>query len=64
LKKSGVDYFVSKKMSTWNDTNRFPHNNFIWRGIDGTDVYACVPPTHFITWKYALADSGKLGCLY
>lgn len=52
LKKCGVDYFVSNKMSTWNDTNRFPHNNFIWRGIDGTDVYACVPPTHFITWNY------------
>lgn len=51
LKKSCVDYFVSNKMSTWNDTNRFPHNNFIWRGIDGTDVYACVPPTHFISWN-------------
>lgn len=51
LKKSGVDYFVSNKMSTWNDTNRFPHNNFIWRGIDGSDVLACVPPTHFITWN-------------
>ncbi len=51
LKKSGVDYFVSNKMSTWNDTNRFPHNNFIWKGIDGTEVYACVPPTHFITWN-------------
>lgn len=51
LKKSGVDYFVSNKMSTWNDTNRFPHNNFIWRGIDGTEVLACVPPTHFITWN-------------
>ncbi|MGN0486572.1 MAG: alpha-mannosidase [Acutalibacteraceae bacterium] len=51
LRKSGVDYFVSNKMSTWNDTNRFPHNNFIWRGIDGSEVYACVPPTHFITWN-------------
>ncbi len=51
LKKSGVDYFVSNKMSTWNDTNRFPHNNFIWKGIDGTCVLACVPPTHFITWN-------------
>ena len=51
LKKSGVDYFVSNKMSTWNDTNRFPHNNFIWRGIDGSEIYACVPPTHFITWN-------------
>ncbi|MBQ8981491.1 MAG: alpha-mannosidase [Eubacterium sp.] len=52
LKKCGVDYFVSNKMSTWNDTNRFPHNNFIWRGIDGSEVYACVPPTHFITWNH------------
>lgn len=51
LKKSGVEYFVSNKMSTWNDTNRFPHNNFIWKGIDGSAVYACVPPTHFITWN-------------
>jgi len=49
LKKSGVKYFVSNKMSTWNDTNRFPHNSFLWRGIDGSEVYACVPPTHFIT---------------
>lgn len=51
LRGSGVEYFVSNKMSTWNDTNRFPHNNFIWRGIDGTDIYACVPPTHFISWN-------------
>ena len=51
MKKCGVDYFVSNKMSTWNDTNRFPHNNFIWKGIDGSAVYACVPPTHFITWN-------------
>ena len=51
LKKGGVDFFVSNKMSTWNDTNRFPHNNFRWRGIDGTEVYASVPPTHFITWN-------------
>ena len=49
LKKSGIRYYVSNKMSTWNDTNRFPHNSFIWRGIDGSEVYACVPPTHFIT---------------
>ncbi len=51
LKKCCVDYFVSNKMSTWNDTNRFPHNNFIWKGLDGSRVYACVPPTHFITWN-------------
>ena len=51
LRKSGMDYFVSNKMSTWNDTNRFPHNSFIWRGIDGSEVMASVPPTHFISWN-------------
>jgi alpha-mannosidase len=51
LRKAGVEYFVSNKMSTWNDTNRFPHNHFLWRGIDGTEIPACVPPTHFITWN-------------
>jgi len=51
LKKSGIDYFVSNKMATWNDTNKFPHNHFIWKGIDGSSVYACVPPTHFINWN-------------
>ncbi|MBR5108568.1 MAG: alpha-mannosidase [Clostridia bacterium] len=49
LLKSGIRYYVSNKMSTWNDTNRFPHSSFIWRGLDGSQVYACVPPTHFIT---------------
>jgi alpha-mannosidase len=50
LKLGSIDYFVSNKMSTWNDTNLFPHNNFRWRGLDGSEVYACVPPVHFITW--------------
>jgi alpha-mannosidase len=50
LKQAGVDYFVSNKMSTWNDTNRFPYNTFIWRGLDGSKVCASVPPVHFITW--------------
>ena len=59
LKKSGVNYFVSNKMSTWNDTNRFPHNNFIWKGIDGTEIYACVPPTHFISWNMPSQVAGN-----
>ncbi|MCD4823168.1 MAG: alpha-mannosidase [Phycisphaerae bacterium] len=50
LAKSGIKYFISNKMSTWNDTNEFPHNTFIWRGIDGSEVFTCVPPVHFISW--------------
>jgi hypothetical protein len=39
LKKSGVDWFVTSKIS-WNDTNTMPHDNFIWQGIDGTEIFS------------------------
>jgi alpha-mannosidase len=38
-----IKYFVTSKIN-WNDTTRFPYETFIWRGIDGTGVYA-----HFIS---------------
>ena len=37
LRKSGVDWFVTSKIS-WNDTNEIPYNIFSWRGIDGTEI--------------------------
>jgi len=37
LKKSGVDWFVTSKIS-WNDKNKMPYDTFEWRGIDGTAV--------------------------
>ncbi|MBQ6824204.1 MAG: alpha-mannosidase [Clostridia bacterium] len=39
LKKSGVDYFVTSKIS-WNDTNMMPYDSFMWEGIDGTEIYS------------------------
>ncbi|SHI98445.1 alpha-mannosidase [Wenxinia saemankumensis] len=39
LDKSGLDYFVTSKLS-WNDTDRHPFDTFFWRGIDGTDTKA------------------------
>lgn len=42
-KKSGVDTFVTSKIS-WNDTNRMPHDVFEWTGIDGTKIF-----TYFLT---------------
>ncbi len=48
LKKSGVDYFVTHKMNIWNDTNPWKDHEFWWEGPDGSRVFACVPPTHFI----------------
>ena len=53
LKKSGIDTFITTKIS-WNEINRMPHDTFIWVGIDGTEIL-----THFITtpdeegvWKF------------
>ena len=42
LKKSGVDYFLTQKIS-WSQFNKFPHHTFMWEGIDGSEVL-----THFI----------------
>jgi alpha-mannosidase len=43
-KLAGCDYFLTQKMS-WNDTNTFPHNSFIWEGIDGSELFAHFPPS-------------------
>ncbi|MCX7591274.1 MAG: hypothetical protein N2255_06555, partial [Kiritimatiellae bacterium] len=43
LKRSGIDYFLTIKIS-WNQFTRFPHHSFWWEGIDGTRVLAHFPP--------------------
>jgi alpha-mannosidase len=45
LKKSGVDVFMTQKIS-WNETNKFPHHTFYWKGIDGTDILTHFLPTN------------------
>jgi alpha-mannosidase len=45
LKKSGVDYFMTTKIS-WNEYNKLPYDTFLWRGMDGTEIL-----THFITTR-------------
>ncbi|MCL5102716.1 MAG: alpha-mannosidase [Armatimonadetes bacterium] len=58
-KKSGLDYFMTAKIS-WNDTNRFPHNTFTWQGIDGTRML-----THFIHGTYnAMLQADELAGLW
>lgn len=39
LKGCGINYFCTTKLS-WNDTNRFPYDTFVWEGIDGSSVLA------------------------
>ena len=41
-KKSGIDYFVTQKMS-WNDTNQLPFKLFWWQSPDGSKVLAYFP---------------------
>lgn len=43
LKKAGVDYFLTIKIS-WNTINLFPHHTFFWQGIDGSQVLSHMPP--------------------
>ena len=43
LKKSGVDWFVTSKIS-WNDVNTMPYDLFRWKGLDGTEIN-----TYFLT---------------
>lgn len=43
LRKSGVDWFVTSKIS-WNDVDRMPYDTFRWKGIDGSEIN-----TYFIT---------------
>lgn len=43
LKKSGVDYFITQKLS-WNLINRYPHHSFKWKGIDGSEVLTHLLP--------------------
>jgi len=44
LKKSGVPYFLTIKLGWGNRHNTHPHNTFMWRGIDGTEVLSHMPP--------------------
>lgn len=41
LKKAGVKYFMTSKLC-YNDRNRFPYDTFIWKGLDGSEVFAHV----------------------
>ncbi|HOJ93109.1 MAG TPA: glycoside hydrolase family 38 C-terminal domain-containing protein [Dictyoglomaceae bacterium] len=39
LKNAGIDYFATTKL-TWNETNTFPYDLFLWKGLDGTKIIA------------------------
>ena len=43
MKKCGIDYFMTTKLS-WNQVNKIPNDTFLWRGIDGSEIF-----THLVT---------------
>ncbi len=45
LRGCGIKNFLTTKLS-WNESNRFPYDSFIWRGIDGSEVLTHFNLTH------------------
>lgn len=43
LKKTGIDYFMTIKLS-WNEHNKFPLSTFNWTGLDDSEVIVHMPP--------------------
>ncbi|MGI5894454.1 MAG: glycoside hydrolase family 38 C-terminal domain-containing protein [Candidatus Merdivicinus sp.] len=54
LKLCGIPYFMTTKIS-WNQQNQLPNDTFLWRGIDGTEVFVYMPTT-----TNAQADTGAV----
>ncbi len=54
MKKSGVEYFLTQKIS-WSQFNKFPHHTFLWEGIDGTRIFTHFPPAD--TYNSVIAPS-------
>ncbi len=43
IKKSGLDYFMTTKIS-WSLINKFPYHSYFWQGIDQSKVLVHMPP--------------------
>ncbi len=43
MKKSGVDYFMTQKLS-WSKYDVYPHHTFWWKGLDGSTVLVHMHP--------------------
>ncbi len=46
IKKSGMKYFITTKLLN-QDTNRFPHTVFKWKGHDGSEILALNQRSHY-----------------
>jgi alpha-mannosidase len=55
MKAAGINWFLTQKLS-WSTFNKFPHNTFNWKGIDGTDVLTHFPPADTYNSGGSLGD--------
>lgn len=71
MKKSGIDYFYTSKLS-WSEFNLYPYDTFLWKGIDGSEVLTHFTPTrdakdgepdldHFTTYNAMLNPTQMQG---
>lgn len=58
MKKSGIKYFMTTKLS-WNQFNKIPYDTFFWRGIDGSEIF-----THMITTRGIKQDKDSFFTTY
>ncbi len=58
LQKSGIDCFVTSKIS-WNMLNTMPYDTFLWKGIDGSEIL-----TYFMTTPELGTPEGNCGATY
>lgn len=51
-----IPYFLTTKIA-WNDTNVFPYDTFLWKGIDGSSVLVHFNRTHVWPDPLTLSDN-------
>ncbi|XP_015920065.1 alpha-mannosidase 2C1 [Parasteatoda tepidariorum] len=59
MKLCGVERFLTTKLS-WSLVNTFPHDNFLWEGIDGSSVLVHFPPAKCYESTVSVEDVVKL----
>jgi alpha-mannosidase len=53
--KCGMKYFLTQKLS-WSLTNKFPHNTFLWEGLDGSKILTHFPSADTYESDGSVAD--------
>ncbi|PLW47412.1 hypothetical protein PCANC_05854 [Puccinia coronata f. sp. avenae] len=57
-RQAGIPYFFTQKIS-WSQFNVFPHTNFNWIGIDGTQLLVHMTPVDTYNAQASVADVRK-----